>query len=69
MSLDPLVLAARQGPWVMVGGLVAGLALPGLAAPMLPWLPWLVGRLLCLSAFRIEPAGALPEATRGGPRR
>lgn len=59
MSPDPLVLAARHGPWVMVGGLVAGLALPGLAAPMLPFLPWLVGLLLFLAAFRIEPAQAV----------
>lgn len=69
MMLDPLVLAARHGPWVMIGGLVAGLALPGLAEPMLPLLPWLVGLLLFLAAFRIEPGQALqPTANKEGHR-
>lgn len=39
-------------------GLLAGLALPGLAAILRPWLPHLVAGLLCLTAFRVGARAA-----------
>ncbi|WP_316247487.1 hypothetical protein ROLI_038490 [Roseobacter fucihabitans] len=37
----------------LIAGLVAGLALPGLAASMQPWLPQMVAGLLVITALRI----------------
>lgn len=37
----------------LVAGLIAGLALPGLAAAMVPWLPHMVALLLVTTALRI----------------
>jgi len=64
---DPLVLAARHGQWVLVAGLVAGLALPGLAHVLRPWLPALVALLVFLSLLRLKP-GALAMALRTLPQ-
>lgn len=56
-----LTLVARHGRWCLVGGLVAGLGLPGLAAWLRPFLPELVVGLLFVAALRIGP-----RATLGG---
>ena len=53
--MNPLHLAARHGPYVLVSGLAAGLLLPGLAAPMRPLLPPLVMLLLFLTLLRMQP--------------
>lgn len=54
--MNPLHLAARHGPLVLVAGLAAGLLLPGLADPMRPLLPPLVALLLFLTVLRMEPS-------------
>lgn len=54
-----LVGAARHGRLLLVAGLVAGLALPSLAAAMRPWLPQLVAALMFVAALRIGPRQAL----------
>ncbi|WP_170419310.1 hypothetical protein [Ruegeria atlantica] len=54
--MNPLHLAARNGPYVLVVGLVAGLLLPALAEPMQAILPPLVALLLFLTVLRIEPS-------------
>lgn len=59
-----LALAARQGRLVLILGLVAGIALPGLATAMLPWIGEMVAGLLFLAALRVGPrqaAGALGD--------
>jgi hypothetical protein len=55
----PLQAAARYGRLLLVAGLVAGVALPSLAAAMRPWLPGLVAVLLFLAVLRIGPQQAL----------
>ena len=67
MLRNPLVLAARHGQWVLVAGLMAGLALPGLAHVLRPWLPALVALLVFLSLLRLKP-GALAMALRTLPQ-
>lgn len=57
--MNPLLWAARNGPYVMVSGLVAGLLLPGLAEPMRPLLPPLVVLLLFVTILRMDPAAIL----------
>ena len=60
----PLQAAGRHGRFLLVLGLVAGVALPGLSAAMRPWLPALVASLLFLAVLRIGPqqaVGALRE--------
>lgn len=57
--MNPLHLAARNGPYVLVAGLVAGLLLPGMAEPMRPLLPPLVVLLLFVTVLRMEPAAIL----------
>ncbi|SDE23162.1 hypothetical protein [Ruegeria marina] len=62
-----LAFIARHGKLGLIAGLVAGLALPGVAAAMRPWIPELVAFLLFLTAFRIGPvdaAGKLNDLTR-----
>ncbi|WP_226780459.1 hypothetical protein [Oceaniglobus trochenteri] len=62
LPADPLIFAARHGRWVLVGGLVAGVLLPGLAAVLRPFVPQMVALLLFLAALRIGTgvfAGAL----------
>lgn len=54
-----LTFAARHGRAAMVLGLLAGFALPQLAATLKPWLPEMVAGLLFLTAFRIGAPRAL----------
>ena len=54
-----LRLAARQGRVLLVLGLVAGFALPGVAAAMKPVLPPMVAFLVFVSALRIGLRAAL----------
>lgn len=58
MIAGSLALAARHAPALLVAGLATGLALPGLALAMKPWLPELVGGMLFLAALRIGPRAA-----------
>lgn len=48
-----LEFCARHGRWGLVVGLIAGIALPGLAHVLQPWLPEMVATLLCITAFRV----------------
>ncbi|WP_037315796.1 hypothetical protein [Ruegeria halocynthiae] len=57
--MNPLHLAARHGPYVLLAGLLAGLLLPGLAQPMRPLLPPMVVLLLFVTVLRMDPAGIL----------
>jgi hypothetical protein len=54
-----LDLAGRHGRLLLVLGLVAGVAAPGLAAGLRPWLPALVAVMLFLAALRIGLRGAI----------
>ncbi|WP_171102323.1 hypothetical protein [Ruegeria sp. HKCCD7255] len=66
--MNPLHLAARHGPYVLIAGLVAGLLLPGLAEPMRPLLPPLVVMLLFITVLRMDPAtlvGSLRDLGQG----
>ena len=56
-----LGFVARHGRWSLFAGLLAGLALPGLAQTLRPYLPELVSILLFVAALRIGP-----RATLGG---
>lgn len=47
-----LKAAAQQGRFVLLAGLIAGIALPGVAAWLSPFVPELVALLLFLNAFR-----------------
>lgn len=60
--LSALGLAARHGRLALIAGLVAGVALPGLALAMKAWLQELVALLLFLAALRIGPRQALGAA-------
>ena len=57
--MNPLLIAARNGQYVLVAGLVAGLFLPGLAEPMRPLLPLLVVLLLFVTILQMEPTTIL----------
>ncbi|WP_170333670.1 hypothetical protein [Ruegeria arenilitoris] len=61
--MNPLHHAARHGPYVLVAGLLAGLALPALAEPMRDFLPPLVVLLLFVTVLRMEPAAILGSLT------
>ncbi len=50
---------SRHGRLMLVAGLVAGIALPGLAAVLRPWLQEMVISLLFIAALRIGPRQAL----------
>ncbi|WP_425416792.1 hypothetical protein [Oricola indica] len=54
-----LTLAARHGRMLLVAGLVAGIALPGVAIAFKPWLQEMVAALLFIAALRIGPRQAL----------
>lgn len=56
---------ARQGRLALVGGLLAGLALPSLALALKPWLAHLVALLLFLTALRIGPTEVLHGLRQG----
>ncbi len=65
--MNPLHLAARNGPLVLVAGLLAGVLLPGLAEPMRPLLPPLVMLLLFVTVLRMDPlalVGSLSDLGR-----
>ncbi|MCX8953892.1 hypothetical protein OU790_10645, partial [Ruegeria sp. NA] len=53
--MNPLHLAARHGPHVLITGLAAGLLLPSLAEPMRNLLPPLVVLLLFVTVLRMNP--------------
>lgn len=59
MIQSALILVARHGRLGLIAGLAAGLALPGLAAILRPWIPELVALLLFLTAFRIGATDAV----------
>lgn len=64
---DLLGAVARHGRLCLVLGLLAGLALPSLAAALRPWLGELVALLLFLTAFRVghrEALGSLRDLPR-----
>lgn len=50
-----LALAARHARLVLILGLVAGAAFPGLAVAMRPWIGEMVAGLLFLAALRVGP--------------
>jgi arsenite transporter len=54
-----LSLAARHGRLVLVLGLAAGIALPGVASAMAPFIGPMVAMLLFLAALRIGPRQAI----------
>ncbi len=56
---------SRFGRTFLVGGLIAGLLLPNLAAALKPHLPTLVALLLFLTAFRVSAPRALGDLSRG----
>ncbi|ABD54331.1 hypothetical protein Jann_1414 [Jannaschia sp. CCS1] len=62
-----LAFCARHGRWGLVVGLLAGLALPGLAQAMRPWLPHMVAGLLFITAFRVGYRGSVGQL-RAAPR-
>jgi len=57
--MQALRLAARHGRALLVLGLIAGFALPGLAAALKPALPPMVAGLVFISALRIGMRAAL----------
>ncbi|WP_377187491.1 hypothetical protein [Ruegeria meonggei] len=57
--MNPLHIAARHGPYVLLAGLIAGLLLPGLAQPMRPLLPPMVVLLLFVTVLRMQPESIL----------
>ncbi|MFZ2101431.1 MAG: hypothetical protein WAU86_12790 [Oricola sp.] len=56
-----LALAARHGKLLLIAGLVAGIALPGVAHFLKGWLQEMVAGLLFLAALRIGPRRAFGE--------
>lgn len=54
-----MALAARHARIVLVLGLVAGIALPGIALAMRPWIGPMVAGLLFLAALRVGPRQAV----------
>jgi len=59
MLIRLLGRVARHGRACLVLGLAAGVALPGAAAALRPYLPEMVALLLLATAFRIGPAAAV----------
>ena len=57
MLVDVLSLCARHGRWLLVGGLVAGIALPALAEAMRPLIAPMVVFLLFLAVLRLGTEG------------
>ncbi|MCP9481302.1 hypothetical protein NNA36_04950 [Shimia sp. CNT1-13L.2] len=57
--MNPLLLAARHGPLVLAGGLVAGLLFPRVGSHLTPHIPVLVVLLLFLSVLRMDPKALL----------
>lgn len=61
-----LKLIARHGRLILIAGLVAGAALPGLAMAMKPLITPMVVTLLFLAAVRVDPISALPRGKARG---
>lgn len=61
--VDLLGTIGRRGRWCLILGLIAGLALPGLALTLKPWLPEMIAALLFLAALRIGPRAAVGGLT------
>lgn len=59
----PLALAAKNARLVLILGLVAGIALPGVARAMAPFIGEMVAGLLFLAALRIGPKQAFGALT------
>jgi ACR3 family arsenite transporter len=57
-----LTQAGKHGRLLLVLGLVAGIALPGLALTLKPWIGEMVAALLFLAALRVGPRQALGAA-------
>ncbi|WP_026758845.1 hypothetical protein [Sediminimonas qiaohouensis] len=66
MLLGVLQWIARHGRLVLVAGLLAGLALPGLAEMLRDWLAQMVAVLLFLTAMRIGARAALGSLAQAG---
>ena len=62
LLLVPFQLAAAQGRWLLVAGLVAAIAFPGLAVLVREQLPAAVALLLFFSALRVGPRQAVGAA-------
>jgi len=65
--LQALGFCARHARWVLVMGLLAGLALQSVAAAFKPSIPWFIALLLFTASFRIGPravVGALDKFWR-----
>lgn len=54
---------ARHGRFVLIAGLLTGIAIPPLANAMKPYLPELIGFLLFVTALRIDLRAALSQLT------
>ena len=65
-ALNILRLIARFGRASLVLGLVAGFALPGIAAAMKPALPYMVAFLVFVSALRIGARAAMGNLRQAG---
>lgn len=66
--MNPLIWAARHGPYVLIAGLAVGLFVTPLAHALRPWIPQLVVALLFVSVLRMEPRdilGSLSGLSRG----
>ena len=50
----PFLFIARHAQWVLVSGLVAGIAFPAAAGVLRPYIPEMVALILFVSALRIE---------------
>lgn len=53
--LSGLRWLADFGPWVLIAGIVAGVALPVVAQALVPFIPHMVAGLLFLASLRIGP--------------
>lgn len=51
--LSMLGHAARHAPWLLIGGLVLGIASPELARLLKPWIAEMIAAMLFLAAFRV----------------
>lgn len=59
--MTALAWLAGQGRWLLVAGLLTGIALPELARAMAPAIVPFIAVMLCLAALREGPAAALPR--------
>ncbi|KXF75152.1 hypothetical protein ATN84_21005 [Paramesorhizobium deserti] len=57
--VDALAHAARHGRLILVLGLAVGIALPGFALAMRPWIGELIALLLFIAALRVGPRQAV----------